>query len=74
MPVWSLTRTAERLMGQAPRVKWYLHYDLPRAWGATRCRREMESSFYYCHFYISLRHKEGKPKPALEEIKRQEKG
>jgi hypothetical protein len=34
----------------------------------------MESSFYYCHFYISLRHKEGKPKPALEEIKRQEKG
>ncbi|MGO4833912.1 beta-xylosidase, partial [Rhizobiaceae sp. 2RAB30] len=48
---WGLTRTAELLLGHAPRVQWYSLYDLPMSWGATTRHREAEGSSYYRHFY-----------------------
>jgi beta-xylosidase len=32
---FGLRRTAELIMGRAPRIHWYSLYDLPRAWPAT---------------------------------------
>jgi beta-xylosidase len=66
--VWGLRRTAELLLGQAPRVQWYSLYDLPMAWGATTRHREAEGSSYYRHFYMGLLREDGSPKPALEEF------
>ncbi len=68
--VWGLSRTAELLLGQAPRVQWYSLYDLPMAWGATTRHREAEGSSYYRHFYMGLLREDGSPKPALEEFAR----
>lgn len=68
--VWGLNRTAELLLGQAPRIQWYSLYDLPRAWGATTRHREAEGSSYYRHFYMGLLREDGTPKPALEEFAR----
>lgn len=68
--VWGLTRTAELLLGQSPRVQWYSLYDLPMAWGATTRHREAEGSSYYRHFYMGLLREDGSPKPALEEFSR----
>jgi len=65
---WGLKRTAELLVGQAPRIHWYSLYDLPRAWGATTRHREAEGSSYYRHFYMGLLREDGTPKPALEEF------
>jgi beta-xylosidase len=65
--VWGLNRTAELLIGKAPRIHWYSLYDLPRAWGATTRHREAEGSSYYRHFYMGLLREDGTPKPALEE-------
>jgi beta-xylosidase len=63
---WGLTRTAELLIGEVPRIHWYSLYDLPRAWPATTRHREAEGSSYYRHFYMGLLREDGSPKPALE--------
>ena len=63
---WGVDRTAQLLIGQAPRVHWYSLYDLPRAWEATTRHREAEGSSYYRHFYMGLLREDGTPKPALE--------
>ena len=63
---WGLKRSAELLIGQAPRIHWYSLYDLPRAWEATTRHREAEGSSYYRHFYMGLLREDGTPKPALE--------
>jgi len=63
---WGLKRTAELLIGRAPRIHWYSLYDLPKAWEATTRHREAEGSSYYRHFYMGLLREDGSPKPALE--------
>jgi beta-xylosidase len=68
--VWGLKRTAELLVGNAPRIHWYSLYDLPRAWEATTRHREAEGSSYYRHFYMGLLREDGSPKPALEAFAR----
>ncbi|SFQ07501.1 Beta-xylosidase [Mesorhizobium sp. NFR06] len=68
--LWGLRRTAELLLGSAPRVQWYSLYDLPRSWEATTRHREAEGSSYYRHFYMGLLREDGTPKPALEEFVR----
>jgi beta-xylosidase len=66
--VWGLRRTAELLVGKAPRIHWYSLYDLPRAWEATTRHREAEGSSYYRHFYMGILREDGTPKPAAEEF------
>jgi beta-xylosidase len=66
--VWGLKRTAELLVGKAPRIHWYSLYDLPRAWEATTRHREAEGSSYYRHFYMGILREDGSPKPAVEEF------
>ncbi|WP_214476732.1 beta-xylosidase [Mesorhizobium sp. dw_380] len=68
--VWGLRRTAELLLGNAPRIQWYSLYDLPREWEATTRHREAEGSSYYRHFHMGLLRQDGTPKPALEEFLR----
>jgi len=63
---FGLRRTAELLIGRAPRIHWYSLYDLPRAWPATTRHREAEGSSYYRHFYMGLLREDGSPKRALE--------
>ena len=63
--VFGLKRTAELLIGRAPRIHWYSLYDLPRAWPATTRHREAEGSSYYRHFYMGLLREDGSPKLAL---------
>jgi beta-xylosidase len=63
---WGLERTAELLIGQAPRIHWYSLYDLPRTWEATTRHREAEGSSYYRHFHMGLLREDGSPKPAAE--------
>ena len=67
---FGLKRTAELLIGRAPRIQWYSLYDLPRAWEATTRHKEAEGSSYYRHFYMGLLREDGTPKPALEEFAR----
>jgi beta-xylosidase len=62
---FGLRRTAELLLGRAPRVHWYSLYDLPRAWPATTRHREAEGSSYYRHFYMGILREDGTPKLAL---------
>jgi beta-xylosidase len=64
---WGVKRTAELLVGKAPRIHWYSLYDLPRAWEATTRHREAEGSSYYRHFYMGLLREDGSPKPAMDE-------
>jgi beta-xylosidase len=61
---FGLKRTAELLLGRAPRVHWYSLFDLPRAWPATTRHREAEGSSYYRHFYMGLLREDGTPKLA----------
>ena len=61
---WGLKRTAELLIGHAPRIHWYSLYDLPAAWPATTRHREAEGSSYYRHFHMGLLDEHGKPKLA----------
>jgi beta-xylosidase len=63
---WGLKRTAELLIGRAPRLHWYSLYDLPRAWPATTRHREAEGSSYYRHFHMGLLKEDGTPKRALK--------
>ncbi|MCW5979486.1 MAG: beta-xylosidase [Bryobacteraceae bacterium] len=65
---FGLRRTAELLIGRAPRIHWYSLYDLPRAWPATTRHREAEGSAYYRHFYMGLLREDGSPKPALRQF------
>ena len=65
---WGLRRSAELLIGQAPRIHWYSLYDLPRAWPATTRHKEAEGSSYYRHFHMGLIDEHGRPKLALEEF------
>jgi beta-xylosidase len=66
--VWGLKRTAELLIGRAPRIHWYSLYDLPRTWEATTRHKEAEGSSYYRHFHMGLLHEDGTPKLALEDF------
>jgi beta-xylosidase len=66
--VWGLQRTAELLIGKAPRIHWYSLYDLPRAWEATTRHREAEGSSYYRHFSMGILREDGSPKPAAEKF------
>ena len=63
---FGLARTAELLIGNAPRIHWYSLFDLPKAWPATTRHREAEGSSYYRHFYMGLVREDGCPKPALK--------
>jgi beta-xylosidase len=67
---WGIDRTAELLVGRAPKIHWYSLYDLPRAWEATTRHREAEGSSYYRHFYMGLLREDGTPKAALERFAR----
>ncbi len=62
---FGLRRTAELVLGRAPRVHWYSLFDLPKAWPATTRHREAEGSSYYRHFYMGLIREDGAPKLAL---------
>ena len=61
---WGLRRTAELLIGRAPRIHWYSLYDLPAAWPATTRHREAEGSSYYRHFHMGLLDEHGTPEAA----------
>ena len=63
---FGLQRTAELLIGRAPRIHWYSLYDLPAAWPATTRHREAEGSAYYRHFHMGLLREDGTPKLALK--------
>ena len=63
---WGLAKSAELLIGRAPRVHWYSLYDLPRAWEATTRHKEAEGSSYYRHFYMGILREDGSPKPAVD--------
>lgn len=65
---WGLKRTAELLIGRAPRIHWYSLYDLPKAWPATTRHREAEGSSYYRHFHMGLLQEDGTPKLAAHEF------
>ncbi len=65
VPEFGLVRTAELLLGRAPRIHWYSLFDLPKAWPATTRHREAEGSSYYRHFYMGLIREDGTPKLAL---------
>lgn len=67
---WGLERSADLLIGRAPRIHWYSLYDLPRAWEATTRHREAEGSSYYRHFYMGLLREDNTPKPAFELFRR----
>jgi beta-xylosidase len=67
---WGVDRTAELLVGRAPRIHWYSLYDLPRSWEATTRHKEAEGSSYYRHFHMGLLHEDGTPKRALEHFAR----
>ncbi len=68
--VFGLNRTAELLIGRAPRIFWYSLFDLPMAWGAETRHREAEGSSYYRHFYMGLIREDGTAKPALADYAR----
>ena len=63
---WGVKRTAELLIGRAPRIHWYSLYDLPQAWEATTRHKEAEGSSYYRHFAMGLLREDGTPKLALD--------
>jgi beta-xylosidase len=62
--LFGLQRTAELLLGSAPRIHWYSLFDLPRAWPAATRHREAEGSSYYRHFHMGLIKEDGTPKHA----------
>ena len=68
--LWGLERTAELLIGEAPRIHWYSLYDLPRAWPATTRHKEAEGSSYYRHFHMGVLREDGSPKLALDAFAR----
>jgi len=67
---WGVDRTAELLVGNAPRIHWYSLYDLPTSWEATTRHKEAEGSSYYRHFHMGLLREDGTPKRAVEHFAR----
>ncbi|WP_407168681.1 beta-xylosidase [Bradyrhizobium sp. ORS 111] len=67
---WGLERTAELLIGRAPRIHWYSLYDLPSTWEATTRHKEAEGSSYYRHFHMGLLRADGSPKQAVSSYER----
>ncbi len=67
---FGLQRTAQLLLGRAPRIHWYSLFDLPRAWPATTRHREAEGSSYYRHFYMGVLREDGRAKRALSQFSR----
>jgi len=67
---WGVDRTAELLVGRAPRIHWYSLYDLPKTWEATTRHKEAEGSSYYRHFHMGLLREDGTPKQAFERFAR----
>lgn len=67
---WGLERTAQLLIGRAPRIHWYSLYDLPRTWEATTRHKEAEGSSYYRHFHMGLLREDGTPKIASRRFSR----
>ena len=65
---FGLRRTAELLVGRAPRIHWYSLFDLPKSWPATTRHREAEGSSYYRHFYLGLLREDGTPKLAYRDF------
>ncbi len=63
---WGLRRTAELLIGKAPRIHWYSLFDLPREWEATTRHKEAEGSSYYRHFHMGILRQDGTPKLAAK--------
>ena len=63
-----MRRTAELLIGRAPRIHWYSLFDLPHAWPATTRHKEAEGSSYYRHFYMGLLREDGTPKRAASKL------
>jgi beta-xylosidase len=63
---WGVKKTADLLIGRAPRIHWYSLYDLPKTWEATTRHKEAEGSSYYRHFHMGLLREDGTPKPGLE--------
>ncbi len=63
---FGLKRSAELLIGRAPRIHWYSLYDLPAAWPATTRHKEAEGSSYYRHFHMGLFDEHGTPKQAAK--------
>jgi beta-xylosidase len=63
---WGVQRTADLLVGRAPRIHWYSLYDLPKTWEATTRHKEAEGSSYYRHFHMGLLREDGTVKPGLE--------
>jgi beta-xylosidase len=66
---FGLQRTADLLIGRAPRIHWYSLFDLPREWPAMTRHREAEGSSYYRHFYLGLIREDGTRKPAFERFR-----
>ncbi len=62
---WGVEKTAELLIGEAPRIHWYSLYDLPKTWEATTRHKEAEGSSYYRHFHMGLLREDGSEKPGL---------
>ena len=62
---FGLRKSAQLLVGRAPRIHWYSLFDLPKAWPATTRHREAEGSSYYRHFHMGLLREDGAPKLAL---------
>lgn len=67
---FGLRRTAELLIGRAPRIHWYSLFDLPPSWPATTRHREAEGSSYYRHYYMGLLTSDGQPKLAARHFAR----
>ncbi|HEU0083055.1 MAG TPA: beta-xylosidase [Bradyrhizobium sp.] len=67
---WGVRRTAELLIGRAPRIHWYSLYDLPSTWEATTRHREAEGSSYYRHFHMGLLRQDGSAKLALKSFEK----
>jgi beta-xylosidase len=65
---FGLQRSAELLIGKAPRIHWYSLHDLPRSWPATTRHREAEGSAYYRHFYMGLIREDGTAKRSLKQF------
>jgi beta-xylosidase len=63
---WGVRKTANLLIGHAPRIHWYSLYDLPKTWEATTRHKEAEGSSYYRHFHMGLLREDGSPKPAVD--------
>jgi len=63
---WGVKRTADLLVGRAPRIHWYSLYDLPKTWEATTRHKEAEGSSYYRHFHMGLLREDGAPKPGID--------